>query len=115
MILKERGKLKQNVGNFSQLSHGKANMIRFNYFEEAGAFSKDESTGRYKVNFEKLEQAFKHLQKKLKEDYSVNIGILRDESEFITVFTQAARLGDVVSVEVLSRPHDEVDKIIPKQ
>jgi ethanolamine utilization protein EutM len=27
----------------------------------------------------------------------------------------AARLGDVVSVEVLSRPHDEVDKIIPKQ
>jgi ethanolamine utilization protein EutM len=25
----------------------------------------------------------------------------------------AARLGEVVSVEVLSRPHDEVDKIIP--
>jgi ethanolamine utilization protein EutM len=26
----------------------------------------------------------------------------------------AAKLGEVVSVEVLSRPHDEVDKIIPK-
>lgn len=26
----------------------------------------------------------------------------------------AARLGEVVSVEVLTRPHDEVDKIVPK-
>jgi ethanolamine utilization protein EutM len=26
----------------------------------------------------------------------------------------AAKLGEVVSVEVLTRPHDEVDKIIPK-
>ncbi len=25
----------------------------------------------------------------------------------------AARLGEVVSVEVLSRPHDELDKLIP--
>ena len=25
-----------------------------------------------------------------------------------------AQLGEVVSVEVLSRPHDEVDKVIPK-
>ena len=27
----------------------------------------------------------------------------------------AARLGEVVSVEVLSRPHDELDKVIPKK
>ncbi len=27
----------------------------------------------------------------------------------------AARLGEVVSVEVLSRPHDELDKLIPKK
>jgi ethanolamine utilization protein EutM len=26
----------------------------------------------------------------------------------------AARLGEVVSVEVLSRPHDELDKLMPK-
>lgn len=26
----------------------------------------------------------------------------------------AARLGEVVSVEVLSRPHDELDKLLPK-
>ncbi len=27
----------------------------------------------------------------------------------------AARLGEVVSGEVLSRPHDEVDKVLPKK
>jgi ethanolamine utilization protein EutM len=26
-----------------------------------------------------------------------------------------ARLGEVVSVEVLSRPHDELDKLIPRE
>ena len=26
-----------------------------------------------------------------------------------------ARLGEIVSVEVLSRPHDELDKLIPKR
>lgn len=27
----------------------------------------------------------------------------------------AAKLGEVVSVEVLSRPHDELDKVMPKK
>ena len=27
----------------------------------------------------------------------------------------AARLGEVTSVEVLSRPHDELDKLLPKK
>ena len=38
-------------------AHGKANMIRFNFFKEYGAFTRDESTGLYSVNFEKLEEA----------------------------------------------------------
>ncbi len=38
-------------------AHGKANMIRFNYFKEKGAFERDEKTGKYQVNFEKLQQA----------------------------------------------------------
>ena len=33
-------------------SHGKANMLVFNFFEEKGAFEKT-SEGKYKVNFEK--------------------------------------------------------------
>lgn len=42
-------------------AHGRANMLRFNYFEEAGAFSRDEATGRYSVNEEKMRQAMNSL------------------------------------------------------
>jgi hypothetical protein len=38
-------------------AHGKANMIRFYYFQEKGAFERDEATGTYRVNFEKMKQA----------------------------------------------------------
>lgn len=41
----------------SSSAHGKANMIRFNFFKEYGAFTKDETTGTYRVNFDKLEEA----------------------------------------------------------
>ena len=36
---------------------GVANMIRFYYFEELGAFTRDKKTGKYKVDFEKMKQA----------------------------------------------------------
>lgn len=42
-------------------AHGKANMIRFYYFQEAGAFERDEATGTYRVNFEKMKQAMLSL------------------------------------------------------
>lgn len=38
-------------------AHGKANMMRFYYFEEKGAFSRDETSGTYRVDFEKMKQA----------------------------------------------------------
>lgn len=41
-------------------SHGKANMIRFNFFKEKGAFSKNED-GTYSINFEKMKQAATEL------------------------------------------------------
>lgn len=41
-------------------AHGKANMIRFNFFKEKGAFSKNED-GTFKVNFEKMEIAMQEL------------------------------------------------------
>lgn len=41
-------------------AHGKANMIRFNYFKEKGAFSKNED-GTYKVNYDQMESAMKDL------------------------------------------------------
>ena len=37
-------------------AHGKANMIRFNFFQEYGAFSRDEN-GMYRVNMEKMGEA----------------------------------------------------------
>lgn len=41
-------------------SHGKANMLVFNFFEEKGAFEKT-SEGKYKVNFEKSRTAMNEL------------------------------------------------------
>lgn len=41
----------------SSSAHGKANMIRFNYFLEMGALQRDEATGTYRINFEKFQEA----------------------------------------------------------
>lgn len=41
-------------------AHGKANMIRFNFFKDKGAFSRNED-GTYNVNFDKMEIAMKDL------------------------------------------------------
>lgn len=41
-------------------AHGKANMIRFNFFAEEGAFSKN-ADGLYSVNMEKMNQAMEKL------------------------------------------------------
>ena len=42
-------------------AHGKANMIRFNYFKERGAFEKGDETYSYKINFEQFEAAMDEL------------------------------------------------------
>lgn len=46
-------------------SHGKANMVRFNYFAEQGAFTRDETTGTYKVDFDKMTEAMNSLGEKI--------------------------------------------------
>ncbi len=46
-------------------SHGKANMIRFNFFNEYGAFAKDEETGTYMVDFDKMKEAMNALSEKI--------------------------------------------------
>jgi Peptidase family M49 len=38
-------------------AHGKANMVRFNYFQDAGAFVRDTESGKYKVDFERMRSA----------------------------------------------------------
>ena len=45
-------------------SHGKANMMRFNYFEEHQAFIRNED-GTYTVNFDKMQEAMISLMQKI--------------------------------------------------
>ena len=46
-------------------AHGRANMIRFNFFEQAGAFSRDAESGAYRVNREAFEQAVEDLARRI--------------------------------------------------
>lgn len=42
-------------------AHGKANMVRFNYFLEKDAFIRDAETGKYRVDYEKMREAMTSL------------------------------------------------------
>jgi hypothetical protein len=42
-------------------AHGKANMMRFYYFQEKDAFTRNPETGTYKVNFENMAKAMNSL------------------------------------------------------
>ena len=46
-------------------AHGKANMVRFNFFLDSGAFERDAETGRYRVDFEKMDTAMTDLSRLL--------------------------------------------------
>ncbi|MBT8085841.1 MAG: Zn-dependent hydrolase [Woeseia sp.] len=46
-------------------AHGKANMVRFNFFADSGAFVRDAETGTYRVDFERMEDAMGSLSELL--------------------------------------------------
>ncbi|MFT5453197.1 MAG: hypothetical protein ACI9N9_002700 [Enterobacterales bacterium] len=46
-------------------AHGRANMVRFNFFSEMGAFSRDLETGLYSINYENMQKAMNALSEKL--------------------------------------------------
>jgi hypothetical protein len=46
-------------------AHGKANMVRFNFFLDSGAFVRDVETGRYRVDFEEMETSMTDLSRLL--------------------------------------------------
>ncbi|PWD99785.1 Zn-dependent hydrolase [Marinilabilia rubra] len=46
-------------------AHGQSNMIRFNYFLEKDAFSRDDESGTYKINFDKMKQAMNELSNEI--------------------------------------------------
>ena len=46
-------------------AHGKANMVRFNFFADQGAFVRDAETGKYRVDFDRMQEAMTALSRKL--------------------------------------------------
>ena len=68
-------------------AHGRANMIRFNYFSDAGAFSRDPETGTYRVEVVEFEQAVK--------DLSNDILVLQGNGDYEAVTAFVAKMGNV--------------------
>ena len=68
-------------------AHGRANMIRFNFFAQAGAFSRDEATGVYRVNREAFEQAI--------EDLSRTILTMQGDGDYAVVDAFVANYGGI--------------------
>lgn len=46
-------------------AHGNANLVRFNFFEQAGAFSRDPQSSAYRVELEKMQQAVNVLSENI--------------------------------------------------
>ncbi len=68
-------------------AHGRANMVRFNFFEAAGAFSRDAATGHYRVNVPEFEGAVR--------DLSRLILMLQGDGDYQGVDTLMADLGSI--------------------
>lgn len=46
-------------------AHGRANMARFNFFQEMGAFSRNAATGTYRVNYDRMREAMNALSERI--------------------------------------------------
>jgi hypothetical protein len=68
-------------------AHGRANMIRFNFFQDAGAFSRDDETGSYRVKVPELEAAVEALSRKLLT--------LQGDGDYDAVAAFVAEMGEV--------------------
>jgi hypothetical protein len=89
-------------------AHGRANMVRFNFFEEMGAFSRDPQTGRYRVDFDAMGRAVDALSARILElqgngDYE---GVDRLMSEKGVV--SPALQSDLDRLDTLGIPRDIV-------
>ena len=62
-------------------------MIRFNYFSDAGAFSRNPDTGHYRVNVSEFEQAIKNLGN--------DILVLQGDGDYDKVAAFVVEMGNV--------------------
>ncbi|MEH0157169.1 Zn-dependent hydrolase [Limibacter armeniacum] len=67
-------------------AHGAANMIRFNFFQSYGAFEKTPE-GKYKVNYDKMEEAMNALSEK--------ILILQGDGDYEGVNKLVSEMGNI--------------------
>ncbi|GAB3535157.1 hypothetical protein GCM10027443_23520 [Pontibacter brevis] len=96
-------------------AHGKANMVRFNFFQENGAFERDEQTGKYRVNYVKMREAMNKLSEKIltlqgNGDYA-GVGELLDKQGQVSAQLQAdlARLGEAnIPVDIVFKQGTDV-------
>jgi hypothetical protein len=92
----------------AESAHGRANMIAFNYLKEKGAYRRDESTGRWSVDFERAKGAVRELSSKIlmlqalgdyggSKEFIEQYGVMgKDVSESIS------KLGDI-PIDILPR------------
>jgi hypothetical protein len=64
-------------------AHGLANVARFNFFKEAGAFSRDPSSDTYRVDFDRMQQAISALSERILRfqgdgDYEGVVGFMEE-------------------------------------
>jgi hypothetical protein len=72
-------------------AHGRANMARFNYFAERGAFTRDAQTNTYRVDTARMRQAM--------DDLSRDILVMQGNGDYDAVSTFLTKYG-VISPEL---------------
>ncbi len=92
---------------FGQASaHGRANMVRFNYFKEQGAFLRDAETGQYRIDFVAMQKAVASLSEMIltiqgNGDYDAAAKLVTDYG------TKGAELeADLERLDALGIPRD---------
>ena len=89
-------------------AHGKANMMRFYYFQETGAFERDEVTGTYRVNYEKMKEAMLSLSDMILKiqgdgDYDAAVNLIKEKG-----FIRKPLQKDLDRIEAVGIPRDIV-------
>ena len=98
-------------------AHGRANAAQFSFFQEQGAFARDSSTGRYRVNFPRMRTAVDTLAAQILRfqgdgDYAAVTRFMADRGKLSIVLQQdLARLGSQgIPVDIVFEQGTEVLK-----
>ncbi|MBD3869124.1 MAG: Zn-dependent hydrolase [Acidobacteria bacterium] len=91
----------------SASAHGRANMAQFGFFEEMGAFNRDDATGTYRVDFEKMQAAVMALAGK--------ILILQGDGDYdgVAVYLpEAGGMGETLAADLARLDETDIPKDI---